>query len=336
MPPAYAKKSATVIVVRPLQKEFTDAAEGLEDHIDYDFRLVPFFLSKQDRRRQNVKMKRFHQLVETEQPSMFVLMNNYSVEFMRHFQETYPTYRKVPCLVMMAVFAEKAVSRLPNATGIQYEVPAVTNLVNLRSLMKQPVQRVGVVYRPHLRRFIAEQKALCAKELISLTGIEVQNGWGMPRRIRSALKTLIEDHEVDALWVINDSELLSKRLIRRAWNPALKHFKSPVVTSLENFVSNPNLMGSFAVVPDHYELGRQASDLLSKVKRSHWRAGNLPMRYPFSVRKIVNLDKINAEVLIRKRALMEMDQVISTQPESMLSPKDGSKLSATLTNARRP
>lgn len=323
----------TIMVVRPHNSHFDHAAEGLGEHLDLDLSLEHFYLSKADNRRRDAKLREFHGRVKETNPALFVLMNNNSVSFIRSFHQAYPRYRDVPCLVLMAVFADKAVARLPNATGIQYEIPAITNLVNLRSLMATPIRRVGVIHRPHLRKYVATQKALCQKERIELTTVEVDKGWGINRRIRKALKELIEEREIDALWVINDNELLKAGLIKRGWNPGLKGFEKPVVTGLENFVTNPNLIGSFGVVPDHYELGRQASELLSNIRRHKWRAQECPIRYPFSVRKIVNLDKINTAVLIRKQALLEMDEVISNQPESM-TPKALGPIHTLLTEPR--
>lgn len=308
--------TTAIMVVRPNNSHFARAASGLKHHLDQDLHLHNFYVSKQDKQRRRRKLQQFHQAVLAAKPRLFVLMNNYSVEFLRDFQALHPEYKDTPCLVMMAVFAEKAVSRLPNATAIRYEIPAITNLVNLRALMKTPIRRVGVIYRPHLREYVANQVELCRKEEIELTALEVQNGWGMSRRIRQTLKTLINEKEVDALWVINDSELLSPRLIQRSWYPALQHFQKPVVTGVENFVSNPRLIGSFAVVPDHYDLGHQASELLSHIRETDWEATKVPVSYPFSVRKILNLDKINTAFTLRDHALLEIDQVISHQPES--------------------
>ncbi len=322
----------TIMVVRPDNSHFARATAGLQHHLDQDLDLRNFYVSKQDKQRRGRKLKQFHQAVLESKPRLFVLMNNYSVEFLRDFQALHPEYKETPCLVMMAVFAEKAVSRLPNATAIRYEIPAITNLVNLRALMKTPIRRVGVIYRPHLREDVANQIELCRKEKIELTAVEIENGWGMPRRIRRALKTLVNDKEIDALWVINDSELLSPRLIQRSWNPALQDFQKPVVTGVENFVSNPRLIGSFAVVPDHYDLGHQASELLSHIRETDWQATDVPVSYPFSVRKILNLDKINTAFTLRDHALLEIDQVISHQPES----QTGRQQTGIQASARQP
>lgn len=313
---AQTAPTTTIMVVRPDNSHFARAAAGLQHHLDPDLSLQHFFVSKQDKQRRRRKLQQFHQAVLETKPRLFVLMNNYSVAFLHDYQALHPEYKETPCLVMMAVFAEKAVSRLPNATAIRYEIPAITNLVNLRALMKTPIQRVGVIYRPHLREYVANQIALCQKEEIELTAVEVEDGWGITRRIRRALDTLVKDKEIDALWVINDSELLSPRLIQRSWNPALQHFQKPVVTGVENFVSNPNLMGSFGVVPDHYDLGQQASELLISIRQSDWQAAKVPVSYPFSVRKILNLDKINTAFTLRDHALLEIDQVITHQPET--------------------
>ena len=126
--------------------------------------------------------------------------------------------------MLLTSFLEKAAVGIQNATGINYEVAAVSSMVNLRSLVESKVERVGVVYRDIFEDFVREQQAMAAQEKIQL----------VPRRIRSThvdrdLKPLLRQllvSDIDALWVLNDNQLLSPNIGRQdlAYLPKAQRF----------------------------------------------------------------------------------------------------------------
>ncbi|CAM2066048.1 hypothetical protein SCOR_11770 [Sulfidibacter corallicola] len=312
----------TILVLRPDNPHFEDAIEGFRLDLSDDFEILDFFVSKHQSRSMSSQMAKFHQSLEKNHPRLLVLMNNYSIEFFRKYTDKYGPIPHIPVLVMMAVFAEPMIDLLDNATGIHYEVPAITYLVNLRSLMKKPLRKVGVIYRSHLKSFYLNQKELCAREQIELVGIEIQRGSRMLKRVRNALKSLTSDDEIDALWVLNDSFILSDRYRRKAWTPILKNYPNPVVVGIETFVNKTNVMGSFAVVPDHYSLGQQAAELVHQIRDQEWQAGDIPVSYPFGVLKILNITKLDPSIQLNDEALLELDKIIDASKKNTMESQD--------------
>jgi ABC-type uncharacterized transport system substrate-binding protein len=69
----------------------------------------------------------------------------------------------------------------------------------LREVIRAPIVRVGVIYRPAFRKFVARQTALAAKEHIELVSVSVLNDMTAPE-LRDALHGLAEKSKVDAVW----------------------------------------------------------------------------------------------------------------------------------------
>lgn len=295
-----------ILVVSPARPEFKIALKGMVEELEGEMRVHEYFITKetsvQDLRRQMTATR----------PRLVVLMNNSSVHLYRRFQQQLPSEEALtPCLILMAVYAAKEVSALRNATAIQYEVQGITSLVHLRSLLKDPVERVGVVYRSNFQDFFEEQKNTCRMEQIDLIGQEIPpNAKNLARALKRSLYKLCFEDRVDAIWVLNDNAIINRKLLKKAWLPVLKRFPKPVVVSVEALVSGRMSMGQFAVVPDHFSMGAQAAELVFEIRDRGWRIGPDTLHYPISVKKILNLNNLPPGVQLDQEALLELDRVI--------------------------
>ena len=92
------------------------------------------------------------------QPRCVVLMDNPTVKAYRELQLARPSVTFPPAVVVMASFLEEHYRLVKNATGIAYEVPALTLFTHLRTILVSPVEKVGVVYRPAFRGYIDRQR----------------------------------------------------------------------------------------------------------------------------------------------------------------------------------
>src|SRR5690606_10258684 len=125
-----------------------------------------------------------------------------------------------PAVVVMASFLEEQYLYIENVTGIAYEVPGVTLVTNFRALVSTPIRRVGVIYRPVFKRYVARQRQLAEREQIETVGAAVPDKPTV-KEVQGALRRLQRDAKVDVLWVLNDNSLLTPELVAGAWMPAL-------------------------------------------------------------------------------------------------------------------
>ncbi|MEO6097029.1 MAG: hypothetical protein ABIW76_15655, partial [Fibrobacteria bacterium] len=197
-------------------------------------------------------------------------------------------------------------------TGIFYEVPGVTILVNLRSLVKGPVRKVGVIARPSMADFVRENAKWCAYENIELVPYLVsEDRMDVARAVRTGVRRLRDREKVDALWILNDNFFLTPEIIGGGWLPALARFKKPVLVGVENFVSERSHFGTFAILPDHYALGVQTAGLILRLKENGWKLDEtLRVEQPLAVYKILNLEQARKYATVRDSALKEVDKVI--------------------------
>jgi hypothetical protein len=220
------------------------------------------------------------------QPKCVILVGNSSARQFASLQDA--REETPPSVVLMSSFASEVVAGIRNGTGIAYEVPGVTSFVRLRKLYERPVRRVGVIYRGTFGAFIDEQRGLAKLEEVELVGRAI-DGTLAPRRVRLALKELLQGEHIDALWVINDNALLTPALLRGAWLPELRGYRLPVVVGVSSLVNSELNFGSVAVVPDHEALGVQAANLLFELLDEEWEIGDRSVELPLSVKTVVDM-----------------------------------------------
>jgi putative ABC transport system substrate-binding protein len=253
----------------------------------------------------------FSALVERNRPQCVVLMDNPTVKLYREYQHN----RRAPgppppAVVVMSSFLEEVRSELANASGVAYEVPGVTAFVNLRSVIEKPVTRVGVVHRPAFRRFLDRQKVLAAREQITLVPVEVPTA-PSALDLRSALRSLHDAGQIDALWVLNDNVLLrDARFLETAWRPAVANLGVPVVVGVPTLVTAEARLGTFAVLPDLDALGVQAANLVFEVADSDWRADGHPVELPISTVTVVNMRQLREKFGLREGASRRIDKAL--------------------------
>ena len=219
-------------------------------------------------------------------PKCVVLVGNRAA----HAYASYQTSVKdaPPAVVLMASFAQEMVDQLRSGVGIAYEVPGVTSFVALRRLFDRPAARVGVLYRPKLNRFVKKQVELAKMEKVEVVPKVIEGEPGA-RKIRLALRQLLDGEKVDAIWVLNDNSLLSENNLRGGWLPELRDTNLPIVVGVSSLVNAQLRFGSVAVVPDHEALGVQAANLIYDLWDENWQIENNHVELPLSVQTVVDM-----------------------------------------------
>jgi putative ABC transport system substrate-binding protein len=303
-PPARAG-APLVLVAMPPSANFQAVRRSLLNELQRDFNVATLTVTA------SATADDLGAVIKRQSPACIVLMNNSTVslyrEYQRGVQRSDPGAVFPPSVIVMASFIDELRPTLVNATGIAYEVPGVAALVDLRSVIKAPVRRVGVIYRPSFRQFITRQRELAEKEQIELVTLEVGEGV-YADRLRSSLHVLLVGQRVDALWMINDNELIkSSEYLDQTWRAELRHARVPVVVGVPNLVNPRMPLGTFAVVPDHGGLGLQAANLIFDLAENGWRADQHPVELPISINTLADVRQVREHFGLKDDALQHID-----------------------------
>ena len=277
---------------------------GMLEELRGDFDLIPKMVSTE------TSPAALADIIHEEKPQAIVLMNNPTLRTFRQYQVIAPPAQKnIPAIAVLTSFLRETGRGIHNLTGVIYEVPLVTSLVNLRALVEQPIQKIGVLYRPIFESFLLEQRKLCSNEGFQLIGVPVRGH--DPSEIRDSLRTLRKRIEVDAIWVLNDNQLLQRKHLLNGWLPALKGNRTPIVVNVRSLVSKEVSFGTFAVLPDHEALGNQAAQLIASIANKDWVLSQPgKFEYPITVEKVLDLKFARKNLLLKEQQLTNIDQLI--------------------------
>ncbi len=304
---AIANGSDSILILRPSGIHFDEAANGLVHELGLEFETHARLLAAGD------DAAAVANEIHLAHCKAVVLMDNQAIQLYAQVQKLWrDSLPPPPGVALMAVRVDRAIAGMARMTGIFYEVPAVTTVMNLRSILSSPVRKVGVLARPSMRDFVKENAKWCQSENIQLLAFEIPEAGQDPSlAVRRGLRRLRLDQDVDALWILNDNFLLTPEIIAGGWLPALEHFRKPVVVGVENLVTSAVSFGTFALLPDHYALGVQTAGIILRLKAADWEApDSTRLEQPLAVYKILNLPQARKVASIRDEALVEIDKVL--------------------------
>lgn len=245
-------------------------------------------------------------------PRMVVLMDNTALGLFARYQEHLGERSwSVPALALMCIDVERSIADMPNTMGIAYEVPLVTSVVALRSLVHAPVRRVGVVHREMMTPLVERNRRYCDGEDIEIVARSVgdrslSHRWAVLRNVRSLLRSA----DVDALWVLNDNVLLRPDIVSDIWVPLVHRYRKPVIVGAERLVDPSVGLGAIAVVPDHRALGAQGGQMVLTARDNEWQPPRRIVQPPLSVVKIVNARNLRRCAEVREEGLGAVDIVL--------------------------
>jgi ABC-type uncharacterized transport system substrate-binding protein len=294
---------ATILVFMPETSQTKEVLSGLSDELASDFRLVAVRLESSEAKSVIEEGIRRHR------PAALVLMNNPTVTAYRDYQRSTHKGHHPPAVVVMTSFLDGQTTSMQSWTGISYEVPLITAVTNLRRVIASPTERVGVVVRPSLKRFIERQVVLARREQITVVSEDVSaepNASELKRAIRR-LKA-----RANVIWVLNDDRLLSPRLIAEGWLPELNERPwVPTIVGAASLVSPTQSFGTFAVLPDHLALGTQAGNMVFDIADENWQLVAQPVvQLPLSTTTAIDLNQAKERFTLREEALQRIDKIL--------------------------
>lgn len=299
-----------ILIVRAEGANFRETVNGLKRDLGPEFEFEERIMGAGSAMANATQLA---SAIAQSRPRALVLMDNEAIALYGSVQGQWKdSVPFPPSISMMAIRVDKAIGKLRRASGIFYEVPGVTILVNLRSLVEGPVRKVGVIVRPSMMDFVRENAKWCGSENIELVPFEVaEDRLDVARAVRTGVRRLRDRDKVDALWILNDNYFLSREIISGGWMPALERFHKPVLVGVENFVSPRSRFGTFAILPDHYGLGVQAAGMILRLRDDAWEMESPPrVEQPLAVYKVLNLEQARDKARVRESALVEVDKVL--------------------------
>ena len=299
----WAQAQNKVLVVRPAGSTFEEARKGIVETLGEGWQFHDLVAGK------DFNATALVERWKATAPHAIVLMDNRSVGVYREAR-TLLGDTTTPVVALMGVRIDLAIQQMPNVVGVNYEIPAVTSMVNLRSVLPVPLRRIGVVYRASWGDFFQKQSEFCAPESLELVGRAIPDEGDPASSLRKALDELLVKEKVDVLWILNDNLFLNAKIIQSVWMPMVKKAKVLSVVGVEPLV-NPALdFGSFAVLPDHYALGSQVAGLLHEIQDMSWKVEDPRADQPLSVVKILNAKQVKKRSGLRDDKLGEIDKVL--------------------------
>ena len=291
-----------LLIFRPGSKIFDEAYEGLVAGLEETLAIERYTVDR------DTSPADIGEQIDKVRPDIIALMENRTVGLYNDYQRQQPEGATFPpAVVLMTLYVGKYLRDMKNVVGISYEVPGINSLQHLRALVLSPIRRVGVVYSGVLEPFFLEQQKSCRAEDIELVGRRLEREDLEPRVIKKALQQLLRKEKIDALWVLNESEVLSEKNVKRAWVPVLKACKKPILVGVKNLIE----LGHLGVFPDHYALGEQAASVVHETRENNWILIRPFTRQPITVEKIANKSRAkSAKIKLREEVLLEMDTVI--------------------------
>lgn len=248
--------------------------------------------------------------LDTIAPHLIVLLGNTSITLYKNFLISLEGQTQaIPSIALLALQIDQHTRALKNSTGILYEVPLVISAVKLRTLSQKPTIKLGVVHRQIMTDHVAINTDFVRKEGFELIAESIPNNASLAD-VSDALKRLRRKH-IDALWILNDSHLLSARMIRTVWLKQLARIRAPVIVGTPNLVNTKLPMGMLSVYPDLDALGLQAANFIVSIQAQSWRADNAPVQQPLSVVTKFNLDLARQwRIPVNEPVLLELDELL--------------------------
>ncbi|MDX2051148.1 MAG: hypothetical protein SFV15_02085 [Polyangiaceae bacterium] len=291
-----------VLVVMPNVEHTREVYQALAAELSTEMDVVAVEFEAKD------SVEKLAQAITKNSPKALVLMDNRVLAAYREYQRTRPPGSKFPpSVVVMTSFLSEQYRYVVNATGISYEVPSITLFTQLRLLVKGPVRRVGVIHRQFFAGYLAKQQKLASREDIQIRAASVSDK-PTAEEVEQALEVL-KDEGVDALWVLNDSVLLTPELVRKAWLPELKRNTIPVVVGVRKLLTLGRPFGTFAVIPDHPALGVQAASMIFDMADHNW-VSPPRVAQPLSTRTLANFKLAEKMFTLSPQARQRVDEAV--------------------------
>ena len=189
-----ADTKSPLLIIRIKGNNFEESARGLTLELENNFSISEMIITKSSMP-SDIEKK-----INAISPKIIVLMDNMSIALYKKYRSSIGNSKSpIPTVSAMSAFVDLAIQGLENANGIYYEVPIMTSVVSLRSVLNVPLEKIGVVHREFIHEFITSSKEFCKKEGIELISYEIQKNDNLKKKLEESLKKLLAFFEEKTL-----------------------------------------------------------------------------------------------------------------------------------------
>ena len=253
------------LILGTLHPPFSAVAKDIEQKLGDDFVVERRSVT------QTTSSFTLENYIRTVSPQIVVLMDNCAIARYREFQASLPDSVPVlPSVCLMGVMINVVTSGIKNTVGISYELPINTVVTSFKQSTGHSTKRVGVPYRRFFKKSITVDSALCAAEGVEVISYELPNRLENPaEELSNALRYLVKDRQVDAVWVPNDNALLRQYLLFSSWR-MLREWEIPTFVGVKTLMNPAIGLGSFALLPNQESFAGQTVELIQKCRANGW------------------------------------------------------------------
>lgn len=300
----YGAKKDPVMIIRQNGQEFDIVSQAIISEIQNQFTVHQLIVTKKS------SVANVSAEIRSVDPKLVVLMDNLPIALYKNYQSGINDSSKyIPSIALMGVLIEETVKNLKNATGISYEIPVITGVMSLQSIVHEEIGKVGIVHREFLNTFIQKNKMFCEKEGVDLVTVSLPDKSNSFKiQSKKALEELITVQGVKVIWMPIDNVLLNQEILNEVWLPIISKHSIAVIVGAE--ILTHMKFGTIAVLPDHVSLGKQAADLIFEVKENHWKVPSSQVQPPLAVHKVVNYRQMKKLFDVSESALRGIDKIV--------------------------
>lgn len=299
----FAQSNPVLLIVRSSGENFEEAVSEIRYELESELAIHELLVD-------SLEPLALTENILAMQPKILVLMDNRSINVYREaLKDTRVREMNIPSVSLIGILIDKCIADIPHSTGIAYEVPIVTGAVNLRSILPNEIHNIGVMHRAPFDTFIAQNVEFCAREDIVITAVELGHDLDISL-LKKDLKYLVEEKQIDVLWVPNDNRILNSSLLKSLWQPFQKKYRLPIIVGVESLVNPLFHFGTFAVMPDHAALGNQAANLIYDIMDNGWKIEESGIvQPPLSIYTTINFPDAQRYWSVERQSLLRVDSI---------------------------
>jgi putative ABC transport system substrate-binding protein len=230
--------------------------------------------------------------IRSQEPQLIVAIGILAAEFAkREFEDVTVLYVMVPNPSAYGLTGE-------NIAGISLDIPIERQLEVYRAMVSD-MRALGAIYDPRKSAaFVAEAKAVAERIGLTLHTREVASRKEVP----SALRALLREEEIDALWMIPDDTVVTPESFKFLLLTSFEH-NLPFLAASDIFVK----VGALAsLTPDYADVGRQGCELATALTSGRTSSARINVVVPAKINLSINLKTA------RKIGLAIPEEVIAT------------------------
>ena len=230
--------------------------------------------------------------IRSREPQLIVAIGILAAEFAkREFEDVTVLYVMVPNPSAYGLTGE-------NIAGISLDIP-IERQLEVYSAMVSDMRALGAIYDPQKSAaFVAEAKAVAERSGLTLHTREVASRKEVP----SALRALLREEEIDALWMIPDDTVVTPESFKFLLLTSFEH-DLPFLAASDIFVK----VGALAsLTPDYTDVGRQGCELATALTSGRTSPARINVVVPAKINLSINLKTA------RKIGLAIPEEVIAT------------------------